>query len=179
MANRRAILDGLAAAWHRLLLLPLFTRVERDAALENPRRRLILRYIEQNPGCRFHELKRELGVPHGVLVHHLRILRQQGLLVFERQGRKLLLRFPGRRLGPRSEPSALPLIQLVHERPGLTIQEASDLLGWTRRTTSYRVDALVRLGLLRRAADGNRRRLVVLRREEITKLIPAQAIGRA
>lgn len=145
--------------WAAAPLLPLFSRVEKDKALENPRRLAILSYVETNPGARFHEVKRDLDLPHGVLVHHLRVLRAQGLLVEEREGRSLRLRRPGVRIGPRLEPAMAPLLGLVRARPEVTIRESSEALGWPPWVTSYRASILARQGFVLIDGHGGRRRL--------------------
>lgn len=159
--------------------MPLFSRLERDEALENPRRSLILRHVEEHPGCRFHELKRELDLTHGVLVHHLRVLARERLLILDRDGRRLRIRLPGQRLPPPLDPQLARLVETVRASPGLSIKEAAERLGWTRRTTSYRVEALVRRGALRSKPDGLHRRLEASASAEITNLMPTQAIDPA
>lgn len=160
---------SLTGGW---LLLPLFTRLERNSTLDNPKRQLILSYVERSPGVRFHELKKELGLSHGVLFHHLRVLRHQGLLVWDREGRRLRFRAPRHRLGDQLDPDAVSLLDLVTRRPGINLQEAADELAWTRRKASYWADRLDREGRLVRQRSGNQRRLQVVAPERGIELLP-------
>jgi DNA-binding MarR family transcriptional regulator len=129
---------------------------------------MILHYVERHPGVRFHELKFELGLPHGVMVHHLRVLRQQGLLVWQRQGRRLHFRLPGQAMPDLVTVEAAQLLELVGRSPGISLGEASRELGWTRRKANYWAARLHAAGRLVRGQDGPRRRLHLVRTDILT-----------
>lgn len=138
----------------------MYSRLGRPDALKHPRRRLILEYVERNPGARFHQIKNDLSLPHGVLVHHLRVLRRHGLLLEELKTRQRRFRTPGQRPEQALQPEACELLELVRKQPGLTMREAAIELGWTRRKTGYWIGHLEARQRVARQAEGTRRRLV-------------------
>ncbi len=73
----------------RLLPLasPLFTRFERDTVLGHPRREQLYARILQEPGISLQDLGRATGLSRTAVVHHLRLLEQQHLIISRRVGR--------------------------------------------------------------------------------------------
>ncbi len=66
---------------------PLFTRFERDTVLGHPRREQIYARILQEPGISLQDLGTATGLSRTAVVHHLRLLEQQHLVISRRVGR--------------------------------------------------------------------------------------------
>ena len=66
---------------------PLFTRFERDTVLGHPRREQLYARILQEPGISLQDLGQATGLSRTAVVHHLRLLEQQHLVVSRRVGR--------------------------------------------------------------------------------------------
>lgn len=140
------------------LLLPLFTRLSKQQALEHPKRQRIFAYIQEHPGANFREVSRQTDIAAGTVRHHLTVLERAGHIVehvhqgtirlFENHGKfdanwvdAVLLREP-------------PLAQLhawVKQHPAVAqkdVLEAMEVEGWSRSTTQHRLARLVQGGVL-------------------------------
>lgn len=147
------------------LLAPLFTRVQRGRALENPRRQALRDYIEKHPGAPFRELLRAFGYSAASTRFHLDVLKQTGhirelrhrnskrflpaaMQVPERQMQAILLR----------DPKLADLHGLVKRNPWLSQGDCMDLaareLGWSRGTAQHRLVRLVEGGLVQTRKKG-------------------------
>lgn len=74
----RFIGAGLAGA------IPLFSRIERGGALDNPVRARVHDAIAQEPGLSLSDVAQRAGIAWGTAVHHLRRLESLGLVVSTR-----------------------------------------------------------------------------------------------
>lgn len=79
----------------------LFTRVDRDEALNHPRRALLYEYVQTNVGATFSDARRATGLGSGPFVHHLRVLERTGHIRVVRQGASTRLFPPAPRLARR------------------------------------------------------------------------------
>lgn len=70
---------GLAGA------IPLFSRIERGGALDNPVRARVHDAIAQEPGLSLSDVAQRAGIAWGTAVHHLRRLESLGLVVSTRE----------------------------------------------------------------------------------------------
>jgi len=66
---------------------PLFTRFERDTVLGHPRREALYALILQEPGISLQALGDATGLSRTAVIHHLRLIEQQHLIVSRRVGR--------------------------------------------------------------------------------------------
>jgi DNA-binding transcriptional ArsR family regulator len=66
---------------------PLFTRFERGTVLGHPRREQLYARILQEPGISLQALGQATGLSRTAVVHHLRLLEQQHLVISRRVGR--------------------------------------------------------------------------------------------
>lgn len=66
---------------------PLFTRFERDTVLGHPRREQLYAKILEEPGISLQDLGEATGLSRTAVVHHLRLLEQQHLVISRRVGR--------------------------------------------------------------------------------------------
>jgi len=73
-----------------LLTLPLYTKLEKDDILDQPKRQEIFSYIVNKPGSNLTRLHKVLPVGYGTLVHHLSILeREKHIRSRKEMGRKM------------------------------------------------------------------------------------------
>jgi DNA-binding transcriptional ArsR family regulator len=66
---------------------PLFTRFEKDTVLGHPRREALYALILQQPGISLQALGDATGLSRTAVLHHLRLIEQQHLIVSIRKGR--------------------------------------------------------------------------------------------
>jgi predicted transcriptional regulator len=149
----------------RLLLLSLFSRLERDRVLDHGLRERIFESIRREPGLHYGGLRRALGVPAGTLAHHLVVLERQELVRSARDGFR-------KRYYPRGRadwgPAPLDAIQrsiidLVRARPGIHQRAIASQLGVSKQVVHYHVGRLSSTG-----------RLLVEREGRLTHCYPAR-----
>lgn len=66
---------------------PLFTRFEKETVLGHPRREALYALILQQPGISLQSLGESTGLSRTAVLHHLRLLEMQHLIVSKRMGR--------------------------------------------------------------------------------------------
>ena len=140
--------------------LGLFSRLEKDEVLAHEKREEVYQYIKNNPGPSFSDLRRELELSNGTLVHHLRVLESQEFVRSYRDGFRT--RFYLR--GPKIIPTAYltrtqqQLLDTISANPGVTQKELSSLLGLPRESVSYHANRLAAQGQLQVRQEGKWRR---------------------
>lgn len=143
-----------------VLPVRLFSRVERDEALQHERRARLYEAVRSRPGSSFSDLKRELGVSTGVLTHHLRLLVRQEFVTYRRDGfrTRFYLRGPRVPADTYVTRTRQAILDLVRTAPGLTQKDLVHRLGWPRENVSYHARELERMGLVRVVEEGRWRR---------------------
>ncbi|MBI2077983.1 MAG: winged helix-turn-helix transcriptional regulator [Euryarchaeota archaeon] len=140
--------------------LGLFSRLEKDEVLAHEKREEVYQYIKNNPGPSFSDLRRELELSNGTLVHHLRVLESQEFVRSYRDGFRT--RFYLR--GPKIVPTAYltrtqqQILDTISSNPGVTQKELSSLLGLPRESVSYHANRLAAQGQLQVRQEGKWRR---------------------
>lgn len=143
-----------------LMAVPLFTRFDKDEVLEHSTRDQLYQYIQNHPGPSFSDLRRELELSNGTLVHHLRILEAQEFVKVIREGFRT--RFYVR--GPRVIPQAYltrtqqAILEAIHGNPGVSQKELAGLVGLPRESVFYHTRKLEQVGKLAVQRDGKWRR---------------------
>jgi hypothetical protein len=145
-------------AFFQFFLVPLYSRIKKDAVLDNFTRGMIYGFIMSNPGVHYNFIKQRLGLNNGSIVYHLTVLERQELIKSEKVG--LYKRFypMGQTL---SETGIMELndtqqamLELVRKSPGLTQRELADRLGLSSRVVNYHVGLLQRARLVMLEKDG-------------------------
>jgi len=73
-----------------LLTAPLYTKLEKNDILDQPKRQNIYSYIVNKPGSNLTRLHKELPIGYGTIVHHLKVLEREKHIRSKKQmGRKL------------------------------------------------------------------------------------------
>jgi DNA-binding transcriptional ArsR family regulator len=145
-------------AFFQFFFVPLYSRIKKDAVLDNFTRGMIYGFIMSNPGVHYNFIKQRLGLNNGSIVYHLTVLERQELIKSEKVG--LYKRFypVGQTL---SETGIMELndtqqamLDLVRGEPGLTQREVADRLGLSCRVVNYHVGLLQRARLVALEKDG-------------------------
>lgn len=141
------------------LLVAGFSRLDREQAVDHPRRQEVLSAVESNPGIRFNELGRRTEIPKGALAHHLRVLERTGYVKSKREG--IWTRFYPPQMVSRSVPLVTTkqdeILRIVSRQPGLHQAALAQALGMERKAAQYHLDRLVAAGILMVTRDGPRR----------------------
>ncbi len=135
-------------------LLALFTRLDTNQVLNHRRRQAIMDHVTENPGRSFSDLRRDIGLPNGVLVHHLRVLAAHGLLVSKGRGNRRCYYAPRAAVHPYLTTVQARILAALDAEPGITQQELRDRVGIPRGTLGYHLGVLRDAGLLHEAKKG-------------------------
>ena len=133
--------------------LGMFTRIERPKILENRTRAELLVLIEGEPGIHFSELRRRVGLAHGTIMHHLRMLEANQLLTAVKlSGRTCYF---AQRPGPQQKNAALAasrhrqrFLSVLAERPDATLSMVARTLNLRRQTIHESSRRMARDGLI-------------------------------
>ena len=68
-----------------ILVIPLYSKIEKDEILDHPNRQKIYSCLYKNPGINFTKLQHEIGIGIGTLVHHLNVLENNNFIHSEKK----------------------------------------------------------------------------------------------
>ncbi|MBW3583502.1 MAG: winged helix-turn-helix transcriptional regulator [Euryarchaeota archaeon] len=142
-----------------LLLGFLFSRLERDAVLNNARRSEIFAAIQNTPGISFGDIRRRLGLPSGSLVHHLGVLERHGFVRCVREGFRTRFYVRGEPLDgkPYLTRTQEALLQALRANPGILQKHLAQIVGLSRQGVRYHVAQLEAMGLVQVRGKGTAR----------------------
>ncbi len=151
--------------FYSLILVPLYSKLNRDEVLDHFMRGQIFGYIKANPGEHYNAIKESLELNNGTLSHHLKILEKEEYIYSKRD--KFYTRFypKGMKISV-VDAAQLNKIQKiivnkVRERPGLTQHEIITILGASQQVVSYNLTKLTRENVLRIAKQGREKRYYI------------------
>jgi len=140
-----------------VLLLPLYTRLNRDEVLDNETRGMIRGCILADPGIHYKAIVRRLKLKNGTAAYHLRTLEREGFVRSGNDGR--LKRFYPAEMKPTEAPPRLGrleriIFEAVREREGQSQREIARALDVPYPTISRYVNKLARERVLRLEKSG-------------------------
>jgi hypothetical protein len=149
------------------LLLPLYTRLQRDRLADHPTRQNLMQYIYGHPGANLTQLRERFGLHNGVLSHHISILEGNQVIQSLRSGRQRLF-YPSGFTGLAQEllitnEVQQRILEEIKTSPGVTQSMIATRLGMSRQKVNYHVTALERKSALRVEKSGRISRLYLLR----------------
>ena len=68
-----------------ILIIPLYTKIEKDEILDQPNRKKIYSHLYKNPGINLTKLHHEIGLSIGTLIHHLNVLEKNNFIRSEKK----------------------------------------------------------------------------------------------
>lgn len=142
------------------LFIPLYMKLRKSKVLDNYDRGRVFQYIEMNPGEHYNQIKRDLSLPNGSLVHHLNVLEKADKIKSRRDGRFRRFYTKGTQV-PQTNGGELTEIQkritdTVKDLPGITQKEMASLLGVHQSSVSYQMSRLEERGLIRTEKKGRK-----------------------
>ena len=135
------------------LLLPLYTRIQKEDVLDQFVRGQIYGFIKTNPGAHYNQILRKIGVKNGTLSYHLGILEKTELIQSRREGLKYRAFYPTGMNFPKAERFRLTDLQIqiigsIRNQPGLTQLEIARSLNRKPQTINYNIKVLDQAGLI-------------------------------
>ncbi len=142
------------------LFVPLYMKLRKSKILDNYDRGRVYQYIEINPGEHYSQIKRDLDLPNGSLVHHLGVLEKAGEIKSRKDGRYRRFYTRGTRI-PENNGGVLTEVQrrisdTVKDLPGVTQKELASLLGVHQSSINYQMRKLEERGLVRTERKGRK-----------------------
>jgi DNA-binding MarR family transcriptional regulator len=135
------------------LMLPLYTRIQKEDVLDQFVRGQIYGFIKTNPGAHYNQIRRQIGVKNGTLSYHLGVLEKTELIKSRREGLKYRAFYPTGMNFPKEERFRLTELQIriiasITNHPGMTQKEIAQLLNQRPQTVNYNVRVLDQAGLI-------------------------------
>jgi len=145
------------------LLLPLYTRIQKEDVLDQFVRGQIYGFIKTNPGVHYNQILRKVGVKNGTLSYHLGVLEKTELIQSRREGLKYRAFYPTGMNFPKAERFRLTDLQIriigsIRNQPGMTQKEIARLLGQKPQTINYNIKVLGQAGLISVVKAGRKTR---------------------
>lgn len=153
-------------AFFKFLVVPLYSKIQKEEVLDHFTRGRIYGMIESNPGVHYTLIKKKVGVGNGTLTYHLGTLEREGFIRSEWDG--LYKRFyPAQMSRTGDEVLELSGVQselMGHIRtdPGISQKELSQRTGFSKRVISYHISRMAEARLIRIERDGKRMRCFAL-----------------
>ncbi len=140
----------------------LYSKLDREKILDNYSRGKLYGFIQANPGEDCRTLMVKLALPHGTLLHHLKILERENLVRSMANGVHKLY-FPANTTLPEDGPGRLTDTQevvygLISETPGVSQIELALRLGVSNVAVNYHLEALLEKDVIGRRRIGLRYR---------------------
>ncbi len=148
-----------------LFVVPLYSRISKEDALDNFLRGKIYGYIIANPGACYSEIMDALDIRNGTFIHHVKVLEKEGFVKSKRDGRYRRFYPIGARV-PIKDPRYLTDVQMdivdvIMDNPGLSQAEVGRRIGKNRRVVNYHVNLLADTGIVVMKKSGVRTKLYV------------------
>ena len=158
------------------LLIPLYTRIQKEDVLDQFVRGEIYGYIKANPGAHYNQIIRELDVKNGTLSYHLHMLEKTGMIKSRKEGLRYRAFYPTGIKFPKAERYRLTelqtnIIKLIKENEGISQKEIARALDIKHQTINYNIKVLQQTGLIRLRKKGRKTSLYVVENEYDDKAI--------
>ncbi|UCE74550.1 MAG: winged helix-turn-helix transcriptional regulator [Methanomassiliicoccales archaeon] len=133
------------------IILPLYTKLNKEEILDHYTRGKIHGYILANPGDNYNSIRKALDISNGSFAYHLRVLEREGMIKSKRDG--LYKRFypSGMKIpadnGQLKEIQRL-IIKKIKETPGMSQKDIADFLGVASSTIHYHVQGLIEADMI-------------------------------
>lgn len=140
------------------LLIPLYSRLKKEAVLDNFKRGEINAFIRLNPGTYYNEIKKHLDVSNGVLTYHLNRLEFEGYIKSKVNGRykhyfPADMRIPDRIITLNDMQRAL--LKFIRDKKWVTQAEISEQLDIPVPTVSRHLNRLIEAEMVAMEKRGN------------------------
>ncbi|MDG6224748.1 MAG: winged helix-turn-helix transcriptional regulator [Candidatus Thermoplasmatota archaeon] len=138
-----------------LIIFGIYTKIRKERLLDHETRKRIVEHLRRNPGAHYSAILGDLGLPHGVLTHHLNMLESQEL-VFSKQDRHYRRFYvDGMYMtGPLILGTQKAILDEIRRSPGRSQSEVARKLGISRMVVYYHITELEKMGLASARKDG-------------------------
>jgi len=143
------------------LLIPLYTRIQKEDVLDQFVRGEVYGLIKTNPGVHYNQIIRELNVKNGTLSYHLHMLEKTGMIKSRKEGIRYRAFYPTGVKFPKEERYRLTELQMniiktVKENEGISQKEIASTLNEKHQTINYNIKVLQQAGFIRLRKQGRK-----------------------
>lgn len=135
------------------LIIPMYTRIQKEDVLDQFVRGKIYGFIKGNPGVYYNQVMRELDMENGTLSYHLYMLEKTGMIKSRKEGLRYRVFYTTAMKFPEEERYRLTELQLkilkiIKENKGISQKEIAKMLNEKHQTISYNVKILKQARLI-------------------------------
>ena len=135
------------------LLIPLYTRIQKEDVLDQFVRGQIYGYIKTHPGVHYNKIRRDIDVKNGTLSYHLSVLEKTELIKSRREGMRYRAFYPTGMKFPKKERFRLTELQIqildvLEKHKYLHQKQIAKYLQKKPQTINYNVKVLAEAGLI-------------------------------
>jgi predicted transcriptional regulator len=144
------------------LLIPLYTRLNREALLDNFTRGRIFEHIRMNPGQHYRAIRTYLGLSNGSLAYHLKVLEKEDYIQSRTDGMCKRFYPLGMKIAANQPNNIQELIlENIYEQPFITQKQLAEDIGVDISTINYHVNIMAGAGVIKAEKFGRTKHYVV------------------
>lgn len=143
-------------------LIPLYSRLNREALLDNFTRGRIYEHIRMNPGQHYRAIRSTLGLSNGSLAYHLKVLEKENYIKSASEG--LCKRFyPAGMKILDGQPHNIQeiILEKIYEHPYITQKQLAQEIGIDISTVNYHVNIMAGAGIIKAEKSGRTKHYIV------------------
>ena len=150
------------------LLIPMFTRIQKEDILDHFVRGQIYGFIKTNPGVCYNEIMRNLDLKNGTLSYHLHMLEKMEMIKSRREGLRYRVFYPTGMKFPEEEryrlnELQLDILKIIRENEGISQNEIANKLNKKPQTINYNIKTLQQAGLIKVRKKGRKTLCYILK----------------
>ena len=145
------------------LLIPLYSRLNREAILDNFTRGRIYEHIRMNPGQHYRAIKNTLELSNGCLTYHLKVLEKEKYVQSRTDGMCKRFYPVGMKIS-KGQPNNIQeiILEQIYERPFITQKVLAHQLGLDISTINYHINMMVGAGVIRSEKKGRTKHYYII-----------------
>ena len=148
------------------LLIPMYTRIQKEDVLDQFVRGQVYGFIKTNPGVHYNQIRREIGVKNGTLSYHLRVLEKTELIKSRREGMRYRAFYPTGMNFPKKERFRLTdlqidIIDIIKKNPAITQKQIAKKLEKKPQTINYNIKVMEQADLIEVVKKGRKTKIFI------------------
>lgn len=145
------------------LLMPLYTRIQKEDVLDQFVRGQIYGYIKTNPGVHYNQIRRGIDIKNGTLSYHLRVLEKTELIKSRREGLRYRAFYPISMRFPKNERYRLTelqtdILKVIKKHNGINQKGIAKILHKKPQVINYNIKVLRQAELINMRKHGRKTR---------------------
>jgi len=133
-----------------IIIWKQYSKITSEKLMEHETRQRILTFIKENPGGHLRGIKEGLGLPMGVLTHHVYKMEQEEVIKSRMDGKYRRFYPYNYKItkSPLLTGTQKTIMEHIQKKPGISPTEIADELGKSRKTVYYHVQELEAKGVV-------------------------------